>query len=117
MKNIIELEFNGKKTSPLGRATVDTPGEFMLVEETTEAILNSRVLQEFMDDMFVLTVEEAQRDFAEKIDNTYVTFISSNDEIICSLILDKMKPKKGTYRARVTDWQSSGYVFKYVEAL
>lgn len=112
MKDIIILEINGKKNA-LGNIEINTPSEFMFLQETTEAIVNSRIFDDFVSDMFGFITEEIQLDFDEKIDNVYITFIGNDDVFICSVVLDKINKRRGTYRVGITDWQASGYKFKY----
>lgn len=116
MKNFITLEINGKK-DVLGNIELRTPSEFMFMEDRTEAIINCRIFDEFVDDMFMLITEEIQPDLNEKIDDVYITFIGNDDIFICSVVLDKLNKRKGTYRVSITDWQASGYHFKYADAM
>ena len=116
MKDIITLEINSKK-DVLCNIDVRTPSEFLLIKENTESIINNRIFEEFIDGMFMLVTEEVQPNFKEKIDNVYITFINRNDEFICSIVLNKLNKKKGTYRIGVTDWQASGYIFKYADTV
>lgn len=113
MKDYIVLEVNGKKET-LGSFTIDTPNEYLLAPNT-ESILNNRIFEEFIDRVFWLTVEELVNEVDKKINNVFITFIDDNEELICSIVIDKFKPKKGLYRMRVIDWQASGYIFKYTE--
>ena len=112
LKDIIVLELNSKK-GVLGQVELKTPNEFMFANET-EQILNCHVFEDFIDGMFAMTIEELAYDFDKKIDNVFITFINENDEFVCSVIIDRFKPKKMTYRMRLQDWQSSEYTFKYV---
>lgn len=113
MKNIIVLEINSKKDT-LGTFEINTPSEYLLVN-TIEPILNNRIFDEFIDEIFFLITEEIAHEFDEKINNVYVTFLNNDDEFVCSVVLDKLKPKKGTYRRKVIDWKASGYTFKYLD--
>lgn len=113
MKNIIVLEVNGKKKC-LGNITIDTPNEFLLVN-SAEPVLNNRIFESFVDSLFYLITEKLVNEFDEKIDNVYATFMDNDGVFVLSVVLDKLKPKKGTYRIRIIDWQASGYTFKYVE--
>lgn len=113
MKNKIILEINSKKKT-LGYVEIPTPSPYIFCNNT-EAVKNNRIFDDFMDDIFGLTVNELQNDYDEKIDNVYVTFFGSNDVSVCSFVLDKLKPKKYTYRLKTIDWQSMGRGFKYVK--
>ena len=112
LKNIIMLEVNGKKNM-LGQVELETPSEFMFAT-ITEQILNCHIFDEYIDEIFMYTIEHLTREFEEKIKNVYITFIGDDDELICSIIIDKFKPKKEMYRMKVLDWQASDKVFKYV---
>lgn len=111
MKDIMVLEINNKKNT-LGNIEINTLNEFLLMNNT-ESIINSRIFDDFVDSMFVFITEEIQLDFKEKIDNVYITFIGNDDVFICSVVLDKINKRRGTYRVGITDWQASGYKFKY----
>lgn len=111
LKNTIMLEFNSKK-DVLGQIELKTPSEFMFASNT-EQIVNCRILEDFIDDMFTLITEEFVYEFREKIDNVYVTFMGEDGTFICSIVIDKLNPKKQRYRTRTVDWQSSGYTFRY----
>ena len=113
MKDIIVLEINGKKDT-LGSVEINTPSEYLLVN-SIEPILNNRIFDEFIDEIFFLITEEIANEFDEKIDNVYVTFLDNNNEFVCSIVLDKLKPQKGTYRRKVIDWKANGYTFKYLD--
>lgn len=113
MKNYIVLEINGKKEA-LGSVTIDTPNEYLLIN-SMEPILNNRIFEEFIDKIFWLTVNELVHEVDKKIDNVYITFLNDCEELVCSIVIDKFKPKRGIYRMRVVDWQASGYTFKYAE--
>lgn len=113
MKDYIVLEINGKKEC-LGNVTIDTPNEYLLANNT-ESILNNRIFEEFIDKIFWLTVNELVYEFDKKIDNVFIAFLDNNDTLTCSIVIDKFKPKKGTYRMRVMDWKMSGYTFKFVK--
>lgn len=112
MKDIIVLEINSKK-DVLGQIEIDTPNEFLLITNT-ESILNNRIFEDFIDDMFFLTINELSQEFEEKIDNVYITFIDNDDVFICSVVIDRLNPKKSTYRMKVVDWQSTRQIFKYM---
>lgn len=113
LKNTIMLEFNSKK-DVLGQIELKTPSEFMFASNT-EQIINCSIFEDFIDDMFTLITEEFVCEFGEKIDNVYVTFMSEDGTFICSIVIDKLNPKKQRYRTRTVDWQSSGYTFKYTD--
>ena len=113
MKDYIVLEVNDKK-EVLGSFTITTPNEYLLVN-SIEPILNNRIFEEFIDEIFWLTVNKLMHEVDKKIDNVYITFLDDDEEFICSIVIDKLKPKRGVYRMRVVDWQASGYIFKYVE--
>lgn len=113
MKSKIILEINSKKKT-LGYVEIPTPSTYILCNNT-EAVKNNRIFDDFMDDIFGLTVNELQNDYSEKIDNVYVTFFGNNDVSVCSFVLDKLKPKKSTYRLKTIDWQSMGRGFKYIK--
>lgn len=106
------LEINSKKEC-LGNMKIDTPNEFLLINNM-ESILNNRIFEEFIDEVFWLTINELAHEVDEKINNVYITFINNDEKFICSIVIDKFKPKRGTYRMRVIDWQTSGCIFKYV---
>lgn len=111
LKNTIMLEFNSKK-DVLGQIELKTPSEFMFASNT-EQIVNCRIFEDFIDDMFTLITEEFVCEFREKIDNVYVTFMGEDGTFICSIVIDKLNHKKQRYRTRTVDWQSSGYTFRY----
>lgn len=113
MKNYIVLEVNGKKET-LGSFTIDTPNEYLLVN-STEPILNNSIFDQFVDEIFWLTVNELVHEVDKKINNVYITFINDDEELICSIVIDKFKPKRALYRMNVIDWQANGYTFKYTE--
>lgn len=113
MKNIIMLEINSKKEL-LGQIEIDTPSQFLLVN-SIEPVLNNRILNEFIDEIFMLIIEEFANEVDGKIDNVYITFIDDNDEFVCSIVIDKLNRKKMTYRMKVIDWKATGYTFKYAE--
>lgn len=113
MKDYIVLEINGKKER-LGNIVIDTPNEYLLANNT-ESILNNRIFEEFIDETFWFTVNELVHEFDKKIDNVFITFLDNNDAFVCSIVIDKFKPKRGTYRMRVMDWKATGYTFKFVE--
>ena len=112
MKDYIVLEVNGKKEC-LGNVTIDTPNEYLLANNI-ESILNNRIFEEFIDKIFWLTVNDFSHEFDKKIDNVFITFLDNNEEFICSIVIDKFKPRKGIYRMKVIDWKLNGYTFKYV---
>lgn len=107
------LEINSKKEL-LGQIEIDTPSQFLLVN-SIEPVLNNRILDEFIDEIFMLTVEEFANEVDGKIDNVYITFIDDNDIFVCSIVIDKLNRKKRTYRKKVIDWKSTGYTFKYAD--
>lgn len=111
LKSTIMLEFNSKK-DVLGQIELKTPSEFMFASNT-EQIVNCSILEDFIDDMFTLITEEFVYEFREKIDNVYVTFMGEDGTFICSIVIDKLNPKKQRYRIRTVDWQSSDYTFRY----
>lgn len=111
LKNTIMLEFNSKK-DVLGQIELKTPSEFMFASNT-EQIVNCSIFEDFTDDMFTLITEEFVHEFEEKIDNVYVTFMGEDGTFICSIVIDKLNPKRQRYRTRIVDWQSSGHTFKY----
>lgn len=111
MKDYIVLEINGKKEC-LGNITIETPNEFFFIN-SIEPLLNNRIFEEFIDEIFWLTVNELVHEVDKKIDNVYVTFLNDDEEFICSIVIDKFKPKRGTYRMRVIDWRASGHIFKF----
>lgn len=113
MKNYIVLEINGKKET-LGSFTIKTPNEYLLVN-SIEPILNNSIFEEFIDEVFWLTVNELVHEVGKKINNVFITFLNDNEELVCSIVIDKFKPKRGVYRMKVIDWQASGYIFKYTE--
>ena len=113
MKNYVALEVNNKKET-LGSFTIKTPNELLLAPNT-DSILNNRIFEEFIDEIFWLTVNELVHEVDKKINNVLVTFINNDDELICSILIDKLKPKRGIYRMQVIDWEESGYTFKYVD--
>lgn len=111
MKDYIVLEINGKKEC-LGNVTIDTPNEYLLVN-SIEPILNNRIFDGFIDEIFWLTVNDFAHEVDKKIDNVYITFLDNNEEFVCSIVIDKFKPRRGIYRMRVIDWKASGYTFKF----
>lgn len=111
LKNTVMLEVNGKK-DVLGQVEIETPSEFMF-STVTEQILNCHIFEEFIDEVFIFTIEHLVHEFEEKIKNVYITFIDKDDEFVCSIVIDRFKPKKEMYRMRVIDWQATGKVFKY----
>lgn len=111
MKDYIVLEINGKKGA-LGYVEIDTPNEFLLVN-STEPILNNRIFDEFIDEIFWFTVNELAYEVDKKINNVYITFLDNDEEFVCSIAIDKFKPRRGTYRMRVIDWKASGYTLKF----
>lgn len=111
LKNTIMLEFNSKK-DVLGQIELKTPSEFMSASNT-EQIVNCSIFEAFIDDMFALITEEFVYEFREKIGNVCVTFMGEDGTFICSIVIDKLNPKRQRYRTRVVDWQSSDYTFKY----
>ena len=113
MKDVVVLEINSKK-EVLGQVEIDTPSQFLLVN-STEPVLNNRILEDFIDEIFMLTIEEFANEVDGKIDNVYITFIDDNDEFVCSIVIDKLNHKKKTYRMKVIDWKSTGYTFKYAD--
>lgn len=113
MKDIIVLEINGKK-NVLGQVEIDTPNEFLLINNT-ESILNNRIFEDFIDGVFLFIINELMPEFDEKIKDVYVTFINDYDDFICSLIFDRFKLRRKRYRVKLIDWKKSGYTFKYVE--
>lgn len=113
MKDIMVLEINSKKET-LGNIEINTPNEFLLVN-SIEPILNNRIFYDFLDDIFMFIVNEIAYEFDKKIDNVYATFVDDNDEFVCSIVLDKLNAKRGTYRSKVIDWKANGYIFKYAE--
>ena len=113
MKDNIVLEINGKKET-LGNMTIETPNEYLLVNNI-EPILNNRIFEEFIDEIFWFTVNELVYEVDKKIDSVCITFLDDYEEFICSIVIDKFKPKRGVYRMRVIDWKASGYTFKFVD--
>ena len=113
MKDYIVLEINGKKEC-LGNFVINTPNEYLLVN-SIEPILNNRIFEEFIDEIFWLTVNEWAYEVDKKIDNVFVTFLNDYEELICSIVIDKFKPKRGVYRMRAVDWKIAGHTFKFVE--
>lgn len=114
MRDIICLEINGKK-GVLDNIELPTPKEFLLIPETTTAIVENRIFNDFIDETFMFITEVLSKRFKEKIDNVYVTFMNSDNVFICSAVISKMNAKNGTYRLGITDWQGSGYIFKYAD--
>ena len=114
MRRTISLEINGKKDL-LGSLDIPTPKEFLLIPENTTDIVENRIFNDFIDETFMFVTEVLSKKFKEKIDNVYVTFINDKNVFICSAVIDKMNAKNGTYRLGITDWQGSGYVFKYAD--
>ena len=112
MKDYIVLEVNSKKET-LGNFTVKTPNELLLAPNT-DSIFNNRIFEEFIDEIFWLTVNELVYEVDKKINNVLVTFINNDEELICSILIDKFKPKRGIYRMQVINWEETDYTFKYV---
>ena len=113
MKDYIVLEVNSKKET-LGSFTIKTPNEYLLAPNT-DSIINNRIFEDFIDEIFWLTVNELVHEVDKKINNVLVTFLNNDEEFICSIMIDKFQPKRGTYRMEVIDWEASGYTFKYVK--
>lgn len=113
MKDYIVLEINGKKET-LGSIAIDTPNEYLLANNI-KAILNNHIFEEFIDGIFWFTVNELTHEFDKKIDNVFITFLDDYGAFICSIVIDKFKPKRGVYRMKVVDWKENGYIFKFVE--
>ena len=111
MKDYVVLEVNGKK-DVLGEYTVPTPNEFLLINDTTP-ILNNRLFEEFVDAVFWLTMNEITHDVGKKIRNVYITFLNDDEELICSIVIDRFRPRRGKYRMRLLDWQAKGLRLKY----
>ena len=111
MKNYIVLEVNGRKET-LGQFTINTPNEYLLVNNM-ESILNSHIFEEFIDEIFLVVVNEISHQVDKKINNVYIAFINDNEEFICFVVIDKLKPKRGTYRTRVIDLHKSGYIVQF----
>jgi len=114
MRNIIVLEINGKH-GVIWNHEVPTPKEFLLIPETTTAIVENRIFEDFIDETFMFVTEVLSKKFKEKIDNVYVTFMNSENVFICSAVIDKINKKNGTYRLGIQDWQATGYTFKYAD--
>lgn len=114
MREIITLEINGKK-DVLGDLEIPTPKEFLLIPETTEAIVENHIFNDFIDETFMFITDVLSKKFKEKIDNVYITFMSSDNIFVCSAVISNMNAKKSTYRLDITDWQGSGYIFKYAD--
>ena len=113
MKDVIVLEVNGKD-DVLCQIEIETPNEFFLINDT-EPILNNRIFEDFIDEVFLFIVDEIIPEFGKKnIKDVYVTFIDNYDEFICSLVFDRFKLRRKRYRVKLIDWKKSGYVFKYV---
>ena len=113
LKYILSLEINSKKET-LGNIEIKTPNEFILASNT-EQIVNCHIFNDFLDDMFLLITEELANEFDKKIDNVYITFVDEREVFVCSIVLDKFKPKRDAYRMNIIDWQASGYTFKYAD--
>lgn len=113
MKDYIVLEVNGKKET-LGCFTIETPKEYLFADDT-DYIVNHRIFDEFTDGIFWLTVNELVYEVDKKINNVFINFLNHNEELVCSIVIDKLKPKRRTYRVKVIDWEASGYTFKYTE--
>lgn len=115
LKNVVVLEANDKE-DVLCQVEIHTPREFMFAS-TTEQILNCKIFEEFIDEAFMYTISELRhicmRKYNKKINNVYITFIDNDDKFVCSIVIDKLNPKRYTYRMKVTDWQSTGCIFKY----
>lgn len=118
LKNIVVIEANNKD-DVLCQVEIHTPSEFMFAS-TTEQILNCSIFDDFIDEVFLYATselrDECMREHGKKIQSVYVTFINNEDDsFICSIILDRMKPKRGTYRVSVNDWQATGCTLKYAD--
>ena len=113
MKDYIILEINGKKET-LEFLRMPTPNQYILCNNM-DAVVNNRIFNEFIDEVFELTVDELQNEYKEKINNVCLTFFDNNDVSVCSFVLDKLNPKKHTYRLKKIDWVSNGRRFKYVK--
>lgn len=113
MKDTIVLEINGKRDK-LGYVEIDTPNE-LLLSNNIDAIVNNRIFEEFIDGAFFFVVEDLAKEYDKKIKNVFITFVDNNDEFICSVMLDKLKPKRCTYRMKIIDWKANGYTFKFVD--
>lgn len=114
MRNIVVLEINGKKDI-LWNDELPTPKEFLLIPETTTAIVENNIFNDFIDETFMFVTEILQKSIKEKIDNVYITFMNNENIFICSVIIDKFNVKNGTYRLSIQDWQATGYTFKYAD--
>lgn len=64
MKDYIMLEINSKKEC-LGNVAIETPNEYLLVNNI-DSILNHRIFEEFIDEIFWLTVNELAHEVDEK---------------------------------------------------
>ena len=113
MKDYIVLEINSKKET-LGSIAIETPNEYLFVNDT-DSIQNHCIFEEFIDSIFWLTINELVYEFDKKIDNVYVTFLDNDEELICSVVIDKLKPKRCVYQLSIIDWQASGYTFKFAD--
>lgn len=113
MKDYIVLEINSKQ-GVLCQIEIETPNEFLLVDNIA-SLVNNRIFDQFIDEIFWLTVNEFAHEVDEKIDNVYVTFLNDYEELVCSIVIDKFKPRRSTYRMRIINWQASGHIFKYAE--
>lgn len=113
MKDYIILEINSKKET-LDFIQIATPTPYILCNNM-EAVMNNRIFDEFMDEIFSLAVDELQNDYDKKINNIYVTFFDKNEVSVCSFVLSKLKPKKRTYKLKAIDWETEGRKFKYVK--
>ena len=114
MRDIISLEINGKKDT-LWNCEISTPNEFLLIPETTSAIVENRIFNDFINETFMFVTEVLSKRIKEKIDNVYVTFMNNENVFICSAVIDKFNVKNGTYRLKIQDWQATGYTFKYAD--
>lgn len=113
MKDYIVLEINGKKEC-LGIFTINTPNEYLLVNNI-ESIVNNRIFEEFIDKVFLIVVNKLVYEVNKKINNVYITFLNDDKELICSIVIDKFRPRKNTYRMRAIDWQVGDYTLQYIE--
>lgn len=113
MKDYIILEINSRRKA-LEYIQIPTPSPYILCNNM-EAIMNNRIFDEFMDDVFALTIDELQNDYKKKITNVYVTFFDNHDVSVCSFVLYRLNPKKRTYKLKKIDWVSIGKRFKFVK--
>lgn len=114
MKKYVGIEINGSHGT-LGGTELPIPHEFLLIEETTEAINANRAFYPFMEVVYDLIVNVWSYEFKEKIKNVYVTFLDNQSEFICSAVIDKINKRRGTYTVGIIDWAGSGYTFKYAD--